>query len=156
MSSKKIKLLVSFNTSKAVSKNILDNISIQYLEDVFYHCIEIWWFFNSSLTNKIIYLNFVSDKEIQQINKKSRNKDCATDCLSLPYEPNDFIEEFWDIFIAFPYIEKQAEEYKVSLKQEIVKMFIHSMLHLFWFDHIGDKDYKIMKEKEEEVLKKIK
>lgn len=102
---------------------------------------------------KIIYLNFISDEEIQKLNKESRWKNKPTDCLSFPYEPEDFIPIFWEVFIAFPYIKNQAETFENSLKNEISKMFIHSVLHLFWYDHQNNKDFEEMDILEKKIMK---
>lgn len=102
---------------------------------------------------KIIYLNFISDEEIQKLNKESRWKNKPTDCLSFPYEPEDFIPIFWEVFIAFPYIKNQAKDFENSLKNEISKMFIHSVLHLFWYDHQNNKDFEEMDILEKKIMK---
>ena len=47
---------------------------------------------------------------------------------------------------------KQATEFKHSLKAEIVKLSVHSLLHCLGFDHIEDRDYEIMHKAEKEIL----
>lgn len=109
--------------------------------------------------DKEINLFFIPDEEIKKLNLEFRNKDSATDCLS--FEKTDenkrdvFDKVFWECFIAMPYIQKQAEEYWVSLKFEITKMVIHSVLHLYWFDHIKDEDFEVMKKLEEKIMKNL-
>jgi len=97
---------------------------------------------------KEINLFFVSDDEIKNLNNEFRDKDSATDCLSFEKDDEDkksrFDPVFWECFVAMPYIQKQAEEYWVSLRYEITKMIIHSILHLYWFDHIEDSDFEKM------------
>lgn len=107
--------------------------------------------------DKEINLFFVSDDEIKNLNKKFRNKKSATDCLSFENdEQNPFDQVFWEWFIAMPYIEKQAKEYWVSLKFEITKMIIHSVLHLYWYDHIENEDFEKMSKLEEKIMKSLK
>jgi len=103
--------------------------------------------------SKEINLFFVEDSEIQDLNHTFRDKDKPTDCLSFPsYEEEDFLPTFWEVFIAVPYIQKQAEEYWVTLDFEISKMLIHSILHLFGYDHVKEKDFKKMNSLEEKIM----
>lgn len=107
--------------------------------------------------DKEINLFFISDDEIKNLNKTHRNKNSATDCLSFENdEQNPFDPIFWECFVAMPYIQKQAEEYWVSLKFEITKMIIHSVLHLYWFDHIEDEDFEKMNILEEKIMSELK
>lgn len=40
-----------------------------------------------------------------------------------------------DIVISLPQARRQAEEYGVSLYDEIVRLLVHGLLHLFGYDH---------------------
>ena len=110
--------------------------------------------------NKEINLFFVYDEEIKKLNLEFRNKNSATDCLSFEKTDEDkkdpFDNVFWECFIAMPYIKNQAEEYWVSLKYEITKMIIHSVLHLYWYDHIEDEDFLEMSKVEKEIMIELK
>jgi len=44
---------------------------------------------------------------------------------------------------------------KHSVEREITTLLIHGLLHLLGYDHIEDKDYKIMHKKEKEILKTL-
>ena len=50
---------------------------------------------------------------------------------------------------------EQAEEYGHSAEREFYYVLCHGMLHLLGYDHIDDEDKKVMREKEEELLKEI-
>jgi len=39
------------------------------------------------------------------------------------------------------------------MEKELTVLLIHGLLHLTGYDHEEDKDYKIMREKESEILK---
>lgn len=124
--------------------------------------------------NLEVAIDFVSEKEIQRLNREFRNIDRVTDVLSFPsfqlvagevLNENDeavsaFILDnglihFGDMAICLKQCERQAKEYENSVKAEIKKLVIHSMLHLMGYDHIKDEDYVIMKEKEEKLDKLI-
>ena len=89
------------------------------------------------------------------------------------------IEDFYslgDIYISIPYVMKRAEDDMKNIEDEeedtergisgimatmetveerIPALLIHGMLHLVGYDHIEDKDYYFMVEKEEEVWKEL-
>ena len=72
----------------------------------------------------------------------------------------DDIDEDGNLFIGSIAIcrkraEEQAEEYGHSLKREMNYLAVHGLCHLLGYDHIEEADKKLMREKEECVLKKI-
>lgn len=118
---------------------------------------------------------FVSEKEIQRLNKEQRNIDKVTDVLSFPstslkagkiLDVNDeeslmLLNEcgnihFGDMAICIKRARQQAKEFGNSIEAEIKKLVIHSMLHLMGYDHIKDEDYIIMNKKENELDSLIK
>lgn len=111
---------------------------------------------------------------IQAVNKEMRDIDKVTDVLSFPaleYEtPSDFdfLEEediyfhpesgelmFGDILLNTDRVFSQAEEYGHSVKREYAFLIAHSMLHLCGYDHMEEKEARVMEEKQEEILTKI-
>ena len=57
-----------------------------------------------------------------------------------------------EIIICEKQMKRQAREYKNKVQREFAYLFCHGMLHLFGYDHMKEKDKKIMREKEEEIL----
>lgn len=107
----------------------------------------------------ILNIVFVSNKKIQELNKNYRKRDSITDVLSFHYY-DDFstLEESeiaGEIIISEEKIIEQAKEYKLWSELEFYKLLIHSSLHILWYDHENDKDYKIMKEKEDTIWENI-
>lgn len=162
-----MKLNIFFNIEEKFSNEIKNNFSDKDFQKIFF---EIQKNIPKSKKNfseksdffdeKEVNLFFVSDDEIQKLNKEFRWKDSATDCLSFEKSDEDKNDEFdpvfWECFIAMPYIQHQAEEYWVSLKFEITKMMIHSILHLYGFDHIDDADFEEMNALENEIMESVK
>ena len=73
-----------------------------------------------------------TDRQIQKLNKVYRKKDKPTDVLSFP------MEEQWllgDIVIALPTTRRQAVEKGVSMRDELVELLAHGLLHLLGWDH---------------------
>ena len=96
--------------------------------------------------NGEVNLLFSNDNYIRELNKKFRNKDKATDVLTFPAGD---IEEGGDIVISYEWVKNRYEEKKI--KKTIIKLIIHSILHLRGVHHNYSekslkKNYKKMKE----------
>ena len=99
------------------------------------------------------------NKEIRKLNKKFRNKDRSTDILSFP---------FYERRILYKKIKKEKEIYlgdiiinlnkfknkkdKSKFKEELNKLWIHGLIHLFGHKHKKDKDFMIMQKIEKKYL----
>ena len=106
-------------------------------------------------------------KTIQEINKQYRNIDRATDVLSFPMfekdeldskiQENDFENEdiLGDIVVSVEKVNEQAIEYGHSFERELSYMIVHGFYHLMGYDHIEEDDKKVMREKEENILRKL-
>jgi len=107
----------------------------------------------------ILNIVFVSNSEIKELNKNYRNIDKETDVLSFHYYDNfSELEEneiAWEIILSEEKIIFQWKEYKLWSELEFYKLVIHSSLHILWYDHEDDSDYKIMKEKEDYIWNSI-
>lgn len=102
---------------------------------------------------------FLSDEEIRNLNKNYRWFDKTTDVLSFHYFEN--FENFekkdtvWEIILNENKIFSQSEEYWISVEKEFYNLLIHSILHILWYDHENNEDYKIMYSLEEKIWEKI-
>lgn len=109
--------------------------------------------------NWILNLIFEDDENIRILNRDYRKIDKTTDVLSFHYF-DDFgdlkkNEVVWEIFFSINKIEIQANEYGHSKEEEFYRLLLHSILHILWFDHEIDEDYKIMKTEEDKIIEKI-
>lgn len=103
---------------------------------------------------------FTDDKFIRSLNNKYRGIDKPTDVLSFSLQEgaiksteveNDKL--LGDIIISVETAQRQADTLNHSIERELTVLLIHGLLHLSGYDHEKDKDYKIMREKEREILK---
>lgn len=114
-----------------------------------------------------ISVMFTDDDEIRVLNKLHRGIDRSTDVLSFPMfeydEDGEIIEEYadfnkngdlllGDIVISLEHAEKQAIEYGHSFLRELGFLTVHSMLHLFGYDHMNEDDEKEMFAYQNEIL----
>jgi len=103
------------------------------------------------------YVIFVSKEKIRELNKHYRKKDKVTDVISFAFEDYkeviyDKIRVLGDIYICLDQAIKQSEEYKHSLKREILFLSLHGFLHLLKYDHINIEDEQIMINKQKEIM----
>ena len=98
-------------------------------------------------------LAFVSKEEIKKLNKKFRKKNKSTDVLSFELKKSNCLGE---IIICPAIVEGNAKKYGVPFKKEVMKVFIHGILHLLGYDHEkSEKQANLMDQKEEKYLSEI-
>ncbi|MCK5780052.1 MAG: rRNA maturation RNase YbeY [Psychrilyobacter sp.] len=113
-------------------------------------------------SEKELYISLLltSNENIQSVNKEYRGKDQPTDVISFAYldTEDDFqigpYTTLGDIVISLERVEEQAGDYGHNFKREFYYVLTHGLLHLLKYDHIDLEDKKIMRKKEEEILKK--
>ena len=111
-----------------------------------------------NIENTYVSFLITTNDVIQNINNEYRGKDTPTDVISFAYNETENIGPFdilGDIIISAEKVMEQAEEYGHSAEREFYYVLCHGMLHLLGYDHIDDEDKKVMREKEEELLKEI-
>lgn len=111
-------------------------------------------------TNFEVSISFVTNEEIRELNKTYRNKDSETDVLSFPME-EEFELDFentilGDVVISVDRIREQAEEFNHSFHRELSYLLVHSLLHLFGFDHMEEDEKMEMRKEEKEIMDKLK
>ncbi|HOP50035.1 MAG TPA: rRNA maturation RNase YbeY [Ignavibacteriales bacterium] len=100
---------------------------------------------------KNIDINFVNNDVIKQINIDYLKHNYTTDIITFNYDGNNKILNS-EIFISIDEAKDNAEYFKCSLNDEIVRLIIHGFLHLVGYDDMNDQDYKVMKSKEDELV----
>ncbi|KAH9112017.1 hypothetical protein LEN26_013370 [Aphanomyces euteiches] len=124
-------------------------------------------------------LLLTTDKHIQSLNRKHRNKDKPTDILSFPnYKvkvqgqlPHMCVESgryLGDMFISLPYVEAFCVENgamnvhefdltgvwcaETTLEERMPILVAHGLVHLMGYDHETDEDFAVMSEVEDALL----
>ncbi len=156
-----------------IEKEIDDNVGFDYneiLESVVLKSIEL----ENCPYECEVNITFTDDSGICKLNKDFRGIDAPTDVLSFPmadYSPpanfsilenDEVISQYFnpesgelllgDIVISVERAKKQAAEYGHSIKREICFLTAHSMLHLMGYDHMTEKDRKLMENKQDKIL----
>ena len=113
------------------------------------------------IENKYFSIILTDDKFIKKINKSYRNKNYATDVISfpssdVPLESIDSEDEIGEIYISVETAVRQAENFVVSIEDEMKRLVVHGILHLMGFDHERSReDEIIMNEQEDFILERI-
>jgi rRNA maturation RNase YbeY len=107
-----------------------------------------------------------SNKMIRTYNKEYRDKDKPTDVLSFPYHTelkagkrikvtSDDDKNLGDLILAPEYIQNDLPKWETTFEKHLQRLLVHGICHLLGYDHIEDKDYKVMHKKEMELLSKL-
>lgn len=164
-------MIINFN------KKLFNKKYIEYINNAYIEALKI---LKIKCKDLEVNINFVSKKEIRELNAKFRNKDAVTDVLSFPnlLEPNktdmqlivdkldkkNFASEInpdnnmifvGDICVCKNIVYKHAKEYDNTKLREMVYMAVHGLLHLLGYDHMKDEDKAIMREMEEKIMTKV-
>ncbi len=115
----------------------------------------------------------ISDEDfIADLNRRYRNIDSPTDCLSFPMvdfdspldftnvenSPGSYLDPetgeimLGDIIICAQRVFSQAEEYGHEPLREFDFLIVHSLLHLLGYDHINDEERAVMEKIQKEIL----
>ena len=94
-------------------------------------------------------------KEIKKLNKKFRKKNKSTDVLSFPFyekkQLNTKIRKEKEVYLGDIIInlsQVRNKNNKVKFKKELIKLWIHGLLHLLGYDHKSDTKYLQMQKLE--------
>ncbi|MCL1998715.1 MAG: rRNA maturation RNase YbeY [Turicibacter sp.] len=105
-----------------------------------------------------ISLSFVSEEEIQELNRQYRNIDEPTDVLSFPFLDSCEIctknapISLGDIVISTKAAREQAELYGHSFEREVGFLIVHALLHLIGYDHDTEAKEEEMRRVQREIL----
>lgn len=99
-----------------------------------------------------ITINFVGNKKIHKINKNFLNHDYPTDIITFYYSKSKKNLD-GEIFISTDEALNSAGKFKVSFKNELIRLIIHGILHLTGYDDKTKSDKSKMKRKENLLLK---
>lgn len=110
-----------------------------------------------NVKNPLLNIVLVNNKRIQKINKEYRNIDAVTDVISFAFEEvndvnYDDIRFLGEIYISYERCCEQAQEFGHSVRRELCYLAVHGLLHLLGYDHMNEKDKKVMRTIEEEIL----
>ena len=103
-----------------------------------------------------VNLIITTDQKIRILNHRYRGQDKPTDVLSFTID--DPVREggtFGEIYISAPTARRQADQHRVSLIDEYLRLVCHGLLHLFGYDHKRASESARMKERAATLLAEL-
>lgn len=99
-------------------------------------------------------VRLVGREEITALNMQFRQKDSATNVLAFESGiPPEFAEGYLgDVVICVPVVQDEALLQSKSPNAHFAHMVVHGVLHLRGYDHVEQKDAKIMEQLEVQLL----
>jgi conserved hypothetical protein TIGR00043 len=91
---------------------------------------------------------------IKKINRTYLQHDYATDTISFRLNEGKTIEG--ECYISLNTVRRNARQYKQSFLDELLRVTIHSVLHLVGYDDETEAQRKVMTEKEDYYLAQLK
>ena len=101
-----------------------------------------------------ISIIFCSNEYLLSINRHYLNHDYYTDVITFDYSSNKKISG--DIFISTEMISHNAVKFNTELKNELLRVIIHGILHLCGFNDKTPKEKEVMTLQEDLSLSRIK
>ena len=112
------------------------------------------------LKNCKVYFQFVTGREMKLLNRKFKGRNRATDVLAFSQVEGHYFPEIGrktlgDIVISVDAARRQAPLYGSSFKKELILYMIHGTLHLLGYDDEKPSKAKVMKAKENKLMREI-
>ncbi len=97
----------------------------------------------------VISVAFVDKDEIWKLNRDYRNKNQPTDVLSFTHKEAGTLGE---VIICYEVAADQAQHAGVKVRDELIRLITHGVLHLFGHDHEKKSQEKVMMALQEWIL----
>ena len=112
------------------------------------------------ITDSIVGIVLIDNERIHEINKTYRGIDRPTDVISFAFmddetNPNSGLTDLGEIYISLEKAHEQAKEYGHSFERELSFLLVHGLLHLLGYDHMEEKEEKIMFSLQDEILESL-
>lgn len=97
---------------------------------------------------------FCNNDDEYKINIQYLQHDTLTDVITFDYSEGSIISG--DIFISTEIVAENAEDFKVSFMEEMVRVMSHGIFHLCGYNDKKEDEIPIMRKKESEAIVKAK
>ena len=98
---------------------------------------------------------FIDDVFMQSLNSKFRQKDGTTDVLSFDLGLPSGLSEGEvnkEIYISVEQASRQATDLDLSIDEELKRLFLHGLLHLYGWEHNTEAELILMEQEARSIL----
>ncbi len=89
---------------------------------------------------------YCGNKMIQRINREFLDHDYPTDTITFPYSTGSDVDG--EYYISLDVVKENAARFAVDVQQELLRVTIHSALHLIGYNDQTSEERTVMEEKE--------
>ena len=93
---------------------------------------------------------FCDNDKLNSFKQEYFDDDVLTDIVTFPIKNDNDLEA--EIYISVEMAQINADEFKVSLNNELSRLIVHGVLHLTGFNDDTEESKKIMFSKQEEII----
>ena len=99
---------------------------------------------------EVVYA-FFNDNDLKNLNNKHLNHDYFTDVISFNDSKGTVLNG--NIAISIDRVRENAERYKVTFNDELLRVMVHGLLHFMGYKDSSEKETQHMRDKEDDNLK---
>ncbi|MDO4728184.1 MAG: rRNA maturation RNase YbeY [Bacteroidota bacterium] len=125
------------------------NFELPQKEENYTHWIEKIIVSESKELGEINYI-FCDDEYLHKINIEYLDHDTLTDIITFDYTQDDIISG--DILISTERVMDNANDFKVSFEEELLRVMSHGILHLCGYKDKTEDESNLMRQKENEKM----
>jgi len=93
---------------------------------------------------------FVGSKDIRDINTEFLDHNYETDVICFDYRKGDQVNG--EIYLGTNIIKENAGKFNKTIRNEVMRVMVHGVLHIIGYDDKEENEKKIMREKEDFYL----
>lgn len=105
-----------------------------------------------------VSLVLADDDFVQVLNRDYRGKDCPTNVLSFENAEKPPKGQIWlagDIIVAYQTVGREAAAQGKTFEAHLAHLLIHGTLHLQGYDHLTEKQARVMETIETEIMRTL-
>ena len=97
---------------------------------------------------------FTTDEKLIEINREFLDHDYYTDVIAFNNNNGKIVNG--EVYISLDAVKRNAINYKVSLKDELIRIMVHGTLHLCGYTDSNLREKEVMRREEDKWLERIK
>ncbi len=106
-----------------------------------------------------LVVRIVGEEEGAELNERYRHKSGPTNVLSFSYAGSEGISDgsalLGDVVICAPVVAREAHLRGVPVAAHWAHMVVHGIMHLRGYDHIKERDARIMEQMESRIIRRM-